>query len=119
MKIRLVQKLGPPGKYKEYYTIWWDDARVGKIYVKFEEPTTMIHNKRMMSISVNKAYQGKGIGLEAVKQFMAQTKSPHVYALTRKGNLAMNRILRKLGWKITTGSAQNLYHWRKSWAGSE
>lgn len=119
MKIRLVQKLGPPEKeYKEYYIIWMADARVGKLYVKFDEPKKMMHNKRMMSIHVNAAYRGLGIGKEAVKQFMATTKSPHVYAHTRQGNLAMNRILKQLGWKITTGGGrQRLYHWRKSWAG--
>lgn len=105
--IRLVKEAKPAPQYKEFYVILVDGMRAGKLYVQSKG------KRKFMSIAVNVAHQGKGVGKESVKQFMQQTRFKTLFAITRKGNLAMNRIFRKLDWRLTGGTRQNVYRWSR------
>lgn len=105
--IKLIRDFRPAPQYREFYVITVDGIRAGKLYVKSRG------RKLFMSISVNVAQQGKGVGKESVRQFMRKTNMRTLYGITRKSNLAMNRIFRKLKWRLTGGTRQNVYRWRK------
>jgi RimJ/RimL family protein N-acetyltransferase len=96
-------------KYSEYWVARVDGKRVGKIYTQKDKKTGRIY----VSIFLGATRTGAGVGTAAMKTFMRKTQHKEVYAVTRKGNHAMRRVLQKLGWKPLDEGSQATYYWSK------
>lgn len=95
--------LSPYSKAKPGYTFSWnilaDGKRAGNIHIG-KEASRGDDSRDWITIHVNQALRGKGVGTEAYKLACAQSDLPIVYAHMRKSNLASRKAAEKAGFQV-------------------
>jgi RimJ/RimL family protein N-acetyltransferase len=89
-RINLKESSNSP--YKKYWHVYSGKLRAGKIYIEEKD------NSSWINIFINKPLQSKGIGFKALKLVCLYVPKP-LFAEIRKGNIASQRIFRKVGFK--------------------
>jgi RimJ/RimL family protein N-acetyltransferase len=95
--------LSPYSKAKLGYTFSWnilaDGKRAGNVHIG-KDTSRADDSRDWITIHVNQALRGKGVGTEAYRQACEQSGLPIVYAHMRKSNLASRRAAEKAGFQV-------------------
>lgn len=92
-----------------YCHIYYKDKRVGKGYIVESD------GKPMITVELNQASQGIGIGRIAFRQICELSPFQYVYAKVRKNNVSSIKALKLAGYQQSkkSHSGQYLFEWKR------
>ena len=96
-------------KNLKYWHIYYQTLRVGKVFI------AVIREKAMITVEINKKYQGMGIGRAAFRKASELSQFDEVFALIRKSNAASIKAVQFAGFHLAgTENGQLLYKWKRN-----
>ncbi len=108
--------MGKEGAHRKFWRIMHNGVQAGRVFIVAQRPSDVADPDASITVELNQASRGRGIGTAAFRAASELSGYPKVYATMRKSNVASQIAATRAGFVPTEGEATNelVLVWHKS-----